>query len=251
MSHAAPKFVAYERVSTARQGRSGLGLEAQRKAIDDFAASRRAKVIGWFTEVESGRNDARPELASALHLAKLTGATLVIAKLDRLSRNAVFLLTLRDSGVRFLAVDMPEANDLTVGIMALVAQQEREAISRRTKEALAAAKARGVKLGNPNGAAALKRAGKGGAALRATVSANADQFAHDLKAVVQDVRAHGHETLRAMACELNRRGILTRRGGKWHVSSVRNLLLRIEDTDCAGSSCGDSIWEGITARAEQ
>ena len=158
MSHAARKLVAYERVSTARQGRSGLGLEAQRKAIDDFAASRGAEVIGRFTEVESGSKDARPELSKALHLAKLTGATLVIAKLDRLSRNAVFLLTLRDSGVRFLAVDMPEANDLTVGIMALVAQQEREAISRRTTEALAAAKARGVVLGNPNGAAALRGA---------------------------------------------------------------------------------------------
>ncbi|WP_324754012.1 recombinase family protein [Roseovarius sp. Pro17] len=235
MAHAAPKFVAYERVSTARQERSGLGLEAQRKAIDDFAASRGADVIGRFTEVESGGKDARPELAKALHLAKLTGATLVIAKLDRLSRNAVFLLTLRDSGVRFLAVDMPEANDLTVGIMALVAQQEREAISRRTKEALAAAKARGVTLGNPNGAAALKRAGKGGEALRRTVSANADQFAHDLKAVVQDIRAQGHETLRAIAAELNRRSILTRRGGMWHVSSVRNLIRRIDCTGGAGS----------------
>lgn len=235
MAHASPKFVAYERVSTARQGRSGLGLEAQRKAIDDFAVSREADVIGRFTEVESGRNDARPELARALHLAKLTGATLVIAKLDRLSRNAVFLLTLRDSGVRFLAVDMPEANDLTVGIKALVAQQEREAISRRTKEALAAAKARGVKLGNPNGAAALQRAGKGGAALRATVVANADAHAIDLTGVLMDIRAQSHQTLRAMACELNRRGILTRRGRIWHVSSVRNLIRRIDHIGCAAS----------------
>ena len=159
-----PRFIAYERVSTARQGVSGLGLEAQRRSIDAFAASRNAEVLARFTEVESGRNPDRPELAKALHLSKITGATLVIAKLDRLSRNAAFLLTLRDSGVRFLAVDLPEANDLTVGIMALVAQAEREAISRRTKEALAVAKARGVKLGNPNGAEALRRAGKGAVA---------------------------------------------------------------------------------------
>ncbi len=151
------RFVAYERVSTARQGRSGLGLDAQRKAIDDIVRARGAGVVARFTEVESGRKADRPELQNALQVAKLTGATLVIAKLDWLSRNAAFLLTLRDSGVRFVAVDMPEANDLTVGIMALVAQQEREAISRRTREALAVAKARGVKLGNPNGAAALRR----------------------------------------------------------------------------------------------
>jgi len=235
MSQPVAKFVAYERVSTLRQGRSGLGLEAQRKAIDDFAASRAADVIGRFTEVESGGKDARPELTKALHLAKLTGATLVIAKLDRLSRNAVFLLTLRDSGVRFLAVDMPEANDLTVGIMALVAQQEREAISRPTKEALAAAKARGVKLGNPNGAAALLAAGKGGAALRATVKANADAHAFDLTEVLRDIRVQGHVTLRAMAAELTRRGILTRRGGRWHVSSVRNLLRRCDHVNCENS----------------
>lgn len=137
---AGQRLVAYERVSTARQGASDLGLEAQRKVIEDFAASRGAEVLARFTEVESGRKADRPELAKALHLAKVTGATLVIAKLDRLSRNAAFLQALRDSGVRFVAVDMPEANDLTVGIMALVAQAEREAISRRTKEALLVAR---------------------------------------------------------------------------------------------------------------
>ncbi|MCX7287232.1 MAG: recombinase family protein [Rhodobacterales bacterium] len=137
-----------------------------------------------FTEVEGGRKADRTELSKALHLAKVTGATLVIAKLDRLSRNVAFLLALRDSGVRFMAVDITEANDLTVGIMALVAQAEREAISRRTREALAVAKARGEKLGNPNGAASLRREGKGSAALRATVSVNAAAFAEDLIAVV-------------------------------------------------------------------
>lgn len=230
VSETAPslRLVSYERVSTARQGTSGLGLEAQRSSIETFADTRNAEVIRRFTEVESGKTSDRPELLAALHLAKVTGATLIIAKLDRLSRNAAFLLILRDSGVRFLAVDMPEANDLTVGIMALVAQAEREAISRRTREALAVAKARGVKLGNPNGAAALRRAGKGGAALRRTVSANADRFAQDLAAVVRDNEADGHISLRAIAAELNRRGMLTRRGGQWHLSNVRNLLARLD-----------------------
>lgn len=222
------RLVAYERVSTARQGRSGLGLEAQRMAIETFAHQRQGTILARFTEVESGRQNDRPELAQALHLAKLTGATLVIAKLDRLSRDAAFLLTLQASGVKFLACDMPEANDLTVGIMALVAQAEREAISRRTREALAAARARGVKLGNPNGAAALRRAGQGGTALQATVARNADAFAEDLRAVITGLQAEGHLTLRAMAEALNARGIQTRRGGRWHVSTVRNLLERLD-----------------------
>lgn len=227
---AGQRLVAYERVSTARQGASGLGLEAQRKVIGDFAASRGAEVLARFTEVESGRKADRPELHKALHLAKVTGATLVIAKLDRLSRNAAFLLALRDSGVRFLAVDMPEANDLTVGIMALVAQAEREAISRRTKEALAVARARGAKLGNPNGAASLRRAGKGAEALHATVIANADRFALDLASVLADVRAAGHLSLRAIAAELTARGIQTRRGGNWNVGNVKALLVRAGHT---------------------
>lgn len=223
---AGQRLVAYERVSTARQGASGLGLEAQRKVIEDFASSRGAEVLARFTEVESGRKADRPELAKALHLAKVTGATLVIAKLDRLSRNAAFLLALRDSGVRFVAVDMPEANDLTVGIMALVAQAEREAISRRTKEALAVAKARGVRLGNPNGAESLRRAGKGGAALRAAVTANAAAFAADLAPVLAEILAEGHSSLRAIAAELTARGIRTRRGGNWSVANVMMLLER-------------------------
>jgi DNA invertase Pin-like site-specific DNA recombinase len=152
----------------------------------------------------------------------------VIAKLDRLSRNAAFLLTLRDSGVRFLAVDLPEANDLTVGIMALVAQAEREAISRRTKEALAVAKARGVKLGNPNGAAALRRAGKGGAPLREAVARNSESHAWDLAPVLEELRAQGVTSLRGIAEALNERGMLTRRGGRWWVSNVRNLLGRLD-----------------------
>lgn len=223
-----PKLVAYERVSTARQGKSGLGLEAQRKTIEDYAVAKGGTILARFTEVESGRRNDRPELDKALQLARITGATLVIAKLDRLSRNAAFLLTLRDSGVGFVACDMPEANDLTVGIMALVAQQEREAISRRTREALAAAKARGVKLGNPNGADALRRAGKGGVALREAVSANADTFARTLAPLLDAIHAEGCATLRDFAEELNARGIRTRRGGRWHVSNVRNLLVRLE-----------------------
>jgi DNA invertase Pin-like site-specific DNA recombinase len=123
------RLVAYRRVSTARQGRSGLGLAAQEQAIADLAAARGADVIAAFTEVESGRVADRPELQKALRLARLTGATLAIARLDRLSRKVAFLLTLRDAGAKFLAADMPEANDLTVGIMALVAEQERQAIS--------------------------------------------------------------------------------------------------------------------------
>ena len=223
-----PKLVAYERVSTQRQGRSGLGLEAQRQAIDAYTAATAGQLLDRFTEIESGRRNDRPELEAALNLAKLTGATLVIAKLDRLSRNAAFLLTLRDSGVRFVACDMPEANDLTVGIMALVAEAERELISKRTKEALAAARARGVRLGNPNGADALRRAGKGGEALREAVTQNADDYAKDLAPVVAGIRAEGHTSLRAIAAELNARGVLTRRGGNWHVSTVKNLLSRIE-----------------------
>lgn len=221
------RVVVYMRVSTARQGRSGLGLEAQQAAIEQFVRQRGAEVVQAFTEVESGKSAMRPELQRALHLSKVTGATLLIAKLDRLSRNAAFLLALRDSGVRFVAVDLPDANELTVGIMALVAQQEREAISKRTKEALRAAKARGRKLGNPNGAAALRRAGKGNAEAVAAVRRLAADHAERLRPVVDSLMAEGATTLGGIAKALNERGMLTPRGGAWHKSSVRNLLDRL------------------------
>lgn len=222
------KVVTYYRVSTAAQGRSGLGLEAQRAAVANFCGTRGCQVLAEFTEVESGKRNDRPQLIAALDRAKVTGATLVIAKLDRLSRNAAFLLTLRESGVEFIAADMPDACRLTVGILAMVAEQERDAISARTKAALASAKARGTRLGNPNGAAALRRAGKGNAGSVAVQKAGADRRAADLASTVAQMQAEGIRSLPALAQGLNERHIKTARGGQWHPSSVRNLLARLD-----------------------
>jgi DNA invertase Pin-like site-specific DNA recombinase len=220
------KFISYVRVSTGRQASSGLGLSAQTEAVARHAASVGGIIVAEFTEVESGRHNLRPELAKALHLAKVTGATLVIAKLDRLSRNAAFLMNLADSGARFVAADMPHANSLTVGIMALVAQQEAEAISKRTKEALKAAKARGQVLGNPNGAQALRRAAKGNVAAVSAIKEKADLHAANLKPVIDTLKAEGVLSLGAIADALNKRGMLTPRGGIWHKTSVSNLMSR-------------------------
>lgn len=221
------KAVAYYRVSTATQARSGLGLEAQRAAVGDACKARGLEIIAEFTEVESGKRNDRPELAEALHRAKLTGAVLMVAKLDRLSRSVAFLSTLQDSGAKFVAADMPEANELTVHILAAVAQAERKAISTRTKDALKAAKARGAKLGNPNGAAPLRRAGKGNVAAAKAVKAAAQSRAHDLAGEVAAIRAAGAESLREIAQGLNARHIETPRGGCWHPSGVKRLLERI------------------------
>ena len=222
------KVVFYFRVSTAQQGRSGLGLEAQRSAVEQFCRSRDCTILAEFTEVESGKRNDRPELIKAMHHAKVTGATLVIAKLDRLSRNAAFLLQLQDSGVRFQAADMPDASNLTVGILALVAQQEREAISARTKAALAAAKARGQRLGNPNGAAPLRRAAKGNGAAVSALKDAADRHAANLRPVVDNLRQRGVMSLPSLAAALNELHMETPRGGRWHPSSVKNLLARLE-----------------------
>ncbi len=222
------KAVAYYRVSTASQARSGLGLEAQRRAVVDMCVGRGLEIIAEFTEVESGKRNDRPELAEALRRSKLTGATLVVAKLDRLSRSVAFLSTLQDSGAKFVAADMPEANELTVHLLAAVAQAERKAISARTKEALRAAKEKGVKLGNPNGAAALLRAGKGNVAAVKACQAAAEDRAKELVAEVAAVRDAGARSLREIAQGLNQRHIEAPRGGAWHPSGVRRLLARLE-----------------------
>ena len=221
------KVVCYQRVSTAQQFSSGLGMEAQATACNAYAKGINATVLKTFTENESGKLNTRLELAKALALCKVTGSTLVIAKLDRLSRNAAFLMNLKASGVKFVAADMPQANDMTVGIMALVAQNEAEAISTRTKEALKAAKARNIKLGNPNGAAALKRANKGNKAAVSAIKSGADNHAANLKPVIESLATEGITSLGAIAKALNERGMLTPRGGAWHKTSVVNLLARL------------------------
>ena len=208
------KFVAYFRVSTERQGQSGLGLEAQQAAVKQYAAD----ITHSFTEIESGKNDDRPQLLAAIALCKRTGAALLIAKIDRPSRQAAFLLTLRDSGVQIVAADMPHAGTLEFGIRAVVAQHEREEISRRTKAALQAAKARGVKLGCPTPE-------RGSAAGIAAIQARASAYATRLAPVVADIKRAGCTTLREIAAALQARGIATPRGGtSWAPSQVRNLL---------------------------
>ena len=151
------RFVSYLRVSTTRQGASGLGLEAQRETVLSYLNGGDWTLLAEFVEVESGKQDDRPKLREAIRYAKATGSRLVVSKLDRLSRDAAFLLSLQKEGVDFVVAESPDINRLTVGVLALVAEQEREAISKRTKEALQAAKARGVQLGNPQGAEPLKR----------------------------------------------------------------------------------------------
>jgi DNA invertase Pin-like site-specific DNA recombinase len=220
---AGQRFVAYYRVSTQQQGRSGLGLEAQQDAVRRYLKGGRWQLVAEYTEVESGKQNARPKLDAALACCRLHGATLVVAKLDRLSRNAAFLLTLRDSGVDFIAADMPEANRLTIGVLAVVAEHEREAIAARTKAALAAAKARGIRLGNP---AHLTQAARrlGTIASARARRARAAQRANDLVPTIAELRQNGAYTLRELANGLNCRGIPASRGGRWTAAQVRRLL---------------------------
>src|SRR5712691_6826905 len=183
------KFIAYLRVSTDKQGHSGLGIEAQRKAVSDYLDGGNWQLLAEHVEIESGKRSDRPQLTAALAHAKATGAMIVIAKLDRLARNVAFISNLMESGVEFVAVDMPMANRLTVHVLAAVAEHEREAISARTKAALAAAKARGQKLGNPNGARALR--GLSNAPAIAAVRASADRHMAQVLPVVSAIRADG------------------------------------------------------------
>jgi len=214
-------FVSYLRVSTDRQGRSGLGIEAQRAAVASYLAGFGAEPIAEFVEVESGKRVDRPELMRALAECRVRKATLVIAKLDRLARDAHFLLGLQRSDIAFTAADMPNANRLTVGIMAMVAEEERRAISERTKAALAAAKARGVKLGGrPESLKNTELGRQRGAEAR---RARAMGRAKDLAPVIDAIRAEGITSATGIAKALNERGIPTSRGGKWQAVQVQRL----------------------------
>jgi DNA invertase Pin-like site-specific DNA recombinase len=224
------KFVSYLRVSTARQCQSGLGLEAQRASVADFLNGGQWKVIKEFVEVESGSHNDRPELAKAMALCRLRGATLVIAKIDRPSRDAHFLLGLQKGGVKFVAADMPEANEMVVGIMAVVAQAERKMISVRTKSALAAARARGVKLGgvrHKSDGTVVTVSAEASAAGRATKTAQAIARAADVLPIIADIQAGGAKSLREIAAELNARGIPTARGGQWSATQVQRVMVRL------------------------
>lgn len=218
------KFVTYLRVSTKRQGDSGLGLDAQRKAVSDYLNGGPWTVCGEFVEIESGKSDTnRPQLQRAIAACRIYGAKLLIAKFDRLSRDAHFLLGLEKAGIEFVATDNPHANRLTVGIMALVADEERRAISARTKAALAAAKARGVKLGGNRGAVLTTEAKAKGVRVRV---AKANDRATDLLPVIADIRAAGARSLRQIADALNERGIPTARGGRWSAVQVSRVEAR-------------------------
>lgn len=214
--------VAYLRVSTREQGQSGLGLEAQRHSVDVFCSTHGYQVAAEYKDVESGKHNARPGLVKALADAKAKGARLVIAKLDRLSRNTSFIMALRDSGVDFIAADMPEANTLTVGLMAVLAQDERERISTRTTAALAALKARGVKLGSPEHLTDAARA-KG----RAARTAAARVYANGALTHAVNYRAAGW-TLKRIADTLNESGASTRHGHEYTPTTVQRLLKMAE-----------------------
>jgi len=216
------KFVAYYRVSTSKQGINGLGMDAQRNAVMNYLNGGDWKLIAEFAEVETGKRSDREELTKAITLCRKERAVLVIAKLDRLARNAAFLLNLRDSGVDFIAVDMPHADKFTVGIMALVAEKERDLISQRTKDGLAAAKRRGTKLGNPRPREAVKRA----------VAANVERagtYAANLAPVVREIQRAHVTTLRGIAQCLNARGFKTPNGKSFAPQSVKNLMAKLDN----------------------
>jgi DNA invertase Pin-like site-specific DNA recombinase len=214
------RFVAYYRVSTEKQGRSGLGLEAQRSAVEAFLNGGSWKLVAEFTEIESGKRAGRPKLAEAVKAAKKHRATLVIAKLDRLSRNVAFIANLMEAGVEFVAADMPHANRLTVHILAAVAEHEREMISQRTRVALAAAKSRGIRLGNRSNIEVAQ------ARSRQIRIVQADQFASNILPVVLQIKGAGVQTLNGIAEALNARGLRTPRGGEWQAVQVKRIIER-------------------------
>lgn len=218
------KYVSYLRVSTTKQGVSGLGLDAQREAVRNWLNGGRWTLADEVVEVESGKRKDRPGIAEALRLCRLHNATLIIAKLDRLARNVHFISSLMESGVEFTACDFPEANRLTVHILAAVAEHEAKMISERTKAAMAALKARGVRLGTTDTERIKQFADQGRAAAHKVVQERARKRALDLEPVIEDLRAKGIVSKRGIAKALNERGIETIRGGSWMAPQVARLL---------------------------
>jgi len=216
------KAITYYRISTERQGQSGLGLDAQKQAVKDFAARNDYVVIDEYVEVESGKRNDRPGLLRALEVCEARQATLLIAKLDRLGRNVLFISTLMESKVDFKAVDNPYASKLVVHIMAAFAEHERDMISERTKAALKAAKKKGVELGI-NGRYVLSKKN----------SLDAKLFAVTMKPIIKRLNKRGVTTMRGIADELNKLEVPTYRGGnrKWHPSTVHQLVQRIKESE--------------------
>jgi len=220
------KFIAYYRVSTAKQGQSGLGLEAQQEAVRQYLNGGKWELLGEYTEVETGKGadalDKRPQLRAALAQCKKDKAKLLIAKLDRLARNVHFVSGLMESKVKFVAIDIPEANNLTIHIMAAFAEHEAKRISERTKAALAAAKARGAKLGTA-GPANLKRNVQ-------ERQQQADAFAEKLRPVLDGFKAAGLTQVKQVA-KLNELGITTPRGGLWSLMQLQRVLARLTSAE--------------------
>jgi len=223
------RIIAYYRVSTARQGRSGLGLDAQRASVEGYAASTGNEIINVFTEIESGNKNDRPQLKEALELCELIGARLVIAKLDRLARNLNFISNLMESGVKFTAVDMPEANELTIHIMGAMAEHERKMISQRTKEGLKAAKARGIQLGNPRlaEARAQRKAGNDMSMATAVRVEASNGRADKVIKFINMAREVGANTLQQIADHLNdETEIRTPMGAMWTRTAVSRVMVK-------------------------
>jgi len=215
-----PYFVAYYRVSTAKQGQSGLGLAAQQTTVAQFAAAAQGKIIAEFTEIESGKTDARAKLLEAIAYAKAHKSRLLIAKLDRLSRNVAFIFTLRDSGVDFQACDVPDANTLNIGIFATIAQHERELISRRTKEALAVKKQQGFTLGKPENLTDEARKKAYQVRRQIAQAQDGNQKAYQIS---KDLRGQGL-SFRRIAEKLNGYGFSGVNGGKYYAVTIQKLL---------------------------
>lgn len=210
------RFVSYLRVSTTRQGADGLGIEAQRQRVRDHVAQVGGELVAEFVEVESGKKSDRIEFWKAVELVRKEKATLLVGKLDRLSRSLKFVVDLEHAGVPFVATDNPHANRLTVHILAAVAEDERERIGQRTREALAAAKAKGVRLGNPRWAETIDGA-------RQAHETKAHRRRHNVQPIIREIRNAGVTSLRGIAQALNARGIPAPRGGRWHPTTVQRV----------------------------